>query len=326
MEMDVAPPLKRFLSLLGLLVVVAFTAAVYLLYAPEPALPEAAATTVTVDFGGRERRYIVFTPPNLHAGAGVLLAFHPSMSSATEMRQLVGIELERIADKDNLVVVYPRGYDGHFNGCSRTASYQAHKLRIDDVGFARSIVDELAKQQPIDRSRVYAIGLSNGGQMALRLALEAPDLVRGVAALSASLPAPENLDCTIAASPSRNVVLVAGTRDPINPYDGGEVTLFGFSSRGKVLSAQASAQWFADRLGLVTPTTTDLEKDRSGHEARQQDWLGTDAHVRLVTLVGTGHTVPQSRYRARRLLGATFESDALLESTLQLLTEDSPRG
>ena len=48
------------------------------------------------------------------------------------------------------------------------------------------------------------------------------------------------------------VLMVSGTADPIVPYAGGEVSLFGFSKRGRVLSAPASAEAFA-RLAAASP-------------------------------------------------------------------------
>jgi polyhydroxybutyrate depolymerase len=311
---------KRFISMFAVLIVVLSAAAVYLLYAPQPALPSKPAEAATVDVGGRQRRYLVVTPADLQDGASVLLVFHPSMSSGQGMRRLMGRLLEDIGQKENAVVVYPDGYEGHFNDCRREASFSARTLNIDDVGFSRRIVERLAAEKKINPERVYALGVSNGGFMVLRLALEAPDLVKGVVAIAANLPAPDNMDCNVASSPTRFIELVEGTRDPINPYEGGRVTLFGFGNRGNVLSAQDSAQWFVQRLGLTAAAPQTLETV-SGISARQQDWRSANGHVRLVTIEGGGHTIPQTGYRSRRILGATYQSDSVLESTWQLLAE-----
>src|SRR6516164_7281732 len=48
-------------------------------------------------------------------------------------------------------------------------------------------------------------------------------------------------------------MLINGTADPINPYRGGIVRLFGFASRGTVMSSIASAQNLAERNGIVSP-------------------------------------------------------------------------
>jgi polyhydroxybutyrate depolymerase len=303
---------------LTLVVATLGAAAMYFLYAPKPTAPAAPVETATLDIDGRPRHYAVFTPSRLQPGASVLVVFHPSQSNGIDMRRIVGAALERIAERDNVVVVYPDGWEGHFNDCRREASYSARKLNVDDVGFVRRIVDRLVEQQGIDPKRVHAIGYSNGGHMALRLALEAPHLVRGVVAIAANLPAADNMDCRIAPSLARFIGLVEGTRDPINPYGGGRVTLFGFGDRGKVLSAQASAEWFAEALGLVGGEPR-IFGQASGLSARQQDWISATGHVRLLTIGGGGHTVPQAGYRSQRILGRTYRDDAVLESAWQLL-------
>lgn len=314
--------LKRIVIGLAAVLALLGAMAAYFLYSPKPALPSGPIEALTLDIGGHQRHYLAFTPSRLQAGASVLVAFHPSLGSGEEMRRIVGNALERIAERDNVVVVYPDGYEGHFNDCRRVASFSARKLNMDDVGFTRRIIDRLVVERKINPEHVYAIGYSNGGHMALRLALETPEMVRGVAAIAANLPAPDNMDCKVAASPARFIELVEGTQDPINPYEGGPVTLFGFGNRGNVLSAQESAQWFARTLGLAAAETRTLQQ-APGVSAQQQDWVSSSGHVRLVTIQGGGHTVPQAGYRFPRILGATLQSDSVLESTWQLLTANT---
>lgn len=293
-------------------------AALYFLYAPKPALPAAPVANATVEVDGRLRHYAVFTPSRPRPGASVLVVFHPSQSSGQEMRRIVGGPLERMAERDNVMVVYPDGFEGHFNDCRREASYSARRLAVDDVGFTRRIVEELVAQDGVDPARVFALGYSNGGHMALRLALEDPVLVRGIVAIAANLAAPGNMDCRLAPLPARFIVLVEGTRDPINPYDGGRVTLFGFGNRGNVLSAQATAEWFGQALGL-TAGKPRLLGQASGLAVRERDWESASGRVRLLTIEGGGHTVPQAGYRFARILGPTCQDDAVLESAWQLL-------
>ncbi len=304
--------LAIFLGLLGVV-------AAYWLYAPKPPLPAGPIATRSLDIGGYSRHYSVFAPSSLQAGASVLLVFHPSQSHGEEMRRIVGSPLERMAEQDNVVVVYPDGYEGHFNDCRRVASYSARALDIDDVGFTRRIIEQLAAEKGINPERVYALGYSNGGHMALRLALEAPETVKGAVAIAANLPAPENMGCTVASSPARVIVFVEGTDDPINPYEGGPVTLFGFGNRGNVLSAEASAKWFVDALGLGAGEVRTLDPV-DGLSAQQQDWTSSSGQVRLITIEGGGHTIPQGDYRFPRLFGATYRSDAVLESGWRLLS------
>src|SRR5439155_7598 len=75
--------------------------------------------------------------------------------------------------------------------------YSANKLNIDDAGFLTGMVDKLITEIGVDPARVFATGISRGGHMAFRLALEAPSRFRAVATVSASVPTPENFKCTL---------------------------------------------------------------------------------------------------------------------------------
>lgn len=295
-------------------------AAIYFLYSPSPAVPSGEVERRKISLGGHERHYTVYTPPTANAGASILLAFHPSRSNGQQMRGYVGAIFERIAERENLIVVYPDGVEGHFNDCRRMASYSARTLNIDDVGFAKAIVGQLVKDRKANSYEVYAVGYSNGAQMALRLAMETRNFLKGLIAISANLPARENMDCQLAVGTTRSLVFVEGTEDPVNPYGGGQVTLFGFGNRGSVLSAQGTAEWFASARELVASESTSL-RERDGIVASQQDWSSPSGRVRLVTVKGGGHTVPQSNYRFPRILGQTYMGDEILDSAWKFIRE-----
>ena len=81
-----------------------------------------------------------------------------------------------------------------------------------------------------DPHRVYVIGFSNGGMMALRMMCEATEVFAAIAAIGASLPAEVAPGCKPAAATP--VLLMNGTADPFVPFEGGQVVLRG----GVVLS------------------------------------------------------------------------------------------
>ena len=60
--------------------------------------------------------------------------------------------------------------------------------------------------------------------MAFRSAMEAPDEIAAVAAVAASLPMPDASECPEHGRTSR-VMLINGTSDPINPYQGEIVSI-----------------------------------------------------------------------------------------------------
>jgi polyhydroxybutyrate depolymerase len=291
-------------------VAVAAGAAAYftLVYVPEPSVPQ---PTAKLDHGNllvgdRSRSFAYYAPEPLPPHSPLLIAFHGSGGNGETFRRQTGYGFDRLADAHGFVVVYPDGYEGHWNDCRKAAPFSARKLHIDDVGFVRALIEHFQSTLGIDRARVFATGHSNGGHMAYRLALEMPDGIRAVAPISANLPTPENLDCQ-ASGKSVPVLIMNGTRDPINPYSGGRVTLFGFGDRGNVCSSVDTATYFT-QLGAISASPF-KERLPGGSETlwvERSTW-GSPGTVEVVldTVHGGGHVVPQGVFRYPHILGLT---------------------
>ena len=312
-------PSFRFIAMVIVVCLLLVAVGVWFFYAPMPPAAAEPADSRSLTLGGRERSFAVVRPPDLQPNAPVLVVLHGSLMNGPQMCSMLGSGFERLARAHGAVVVYPTGVEGHFNDGRVTASYSARTLEIDDVGFIRAIVATLDTELQIDRQRVYAFGYSNGGHMAMRLATEAPDLVAGIVVANANVPTPDNMGWKLASGDAAPpVVLIEGTQDPINPYAGGRVTIFGFGNRGTVLSAPDSARWFAQRAGLTAEPVADTTQSLAGLDVQQQDW-GTPPRVRLVTLHGAGHTVAQPDYRFPRFLGATVLDDRILQAAWRMV-------
>jgi polyhydroxybutyrate depolymerase len=176
----------------------------------------------------------------------------------------------------------------------------------------------LQRDHGINPKRVFATGHSNGGHYAFRLALEQPEEVAGIAAISASLPTADNTVCQ-AAGKEIPVMIINGTSDPMNPYEGGKVAMWGLlASRGTVTSSEASAAYFAglggalaapqvERLPQVDPSDASWVERKTWRSAR-------GIEVVLLSVHGGGHVVPQPYCRYPRLMGhQTRNLDAPLE-------------
>ncbi|MEO8505593.1 MAG: prolyl oligopeptidase family serine peptidase, partial [Acidobacteriota bacterium] len=177
----------------------------------------------------------------------------------------------------------------------------------DDVGFLHALVDRLVADHNVDRTRVYVTGISNGGSMTLCLAFQTPDFARAYAAVVASVPAPENMAVTPKNQPV-SILFMNGTDDPINPWRGGDVVLWPvLKSRGTVLSAQASIDYFRKLAGLEgAPQVTKLPDRDPGDESTVVRSLWSAPGKRSVALYavqGGGHSVPHPAMHAWRLLG-----------------------
>lgn len=263
----------------------------------------------SLEHAGRTRTFSYYIPAHLAENPAVVFVLHGSNSDGTLARKMNGFTFDQLADRDGFVAVYPDGFAAHWNDCRVAAPYEANRLNIDDVGFLRAIARYFEEQSNADPARIFATGLSNGGQMALRLALEAPDLVRAVAVLGANMPVAENTDCKARGEPV-SFMLMNGTSDPMNPYDGGEVALYGvLGSRGHVLSSQATVQYWVDLAGYQAPPVTSRLSDVDPDDGSVIDvslWSEPGKKsVVLYRVENGGHSIPHPDLRYPRIIGPT---------------------
>ena len=296
----------------------------YFIYSPVPDEPvlSAAIQRQSIQTGGRTRTYPAYVPAKLPANPGLVLVLHGSKIDGNTIRKWTGYEFDEMADWHGFIVLYPDGYRNNWNDCRKDAPFEANKENVDDVGFLRALVERYERETGVDPTKVFAFGYSNGGQMAFRLAVEQPRFVTAIAAIAANVPVQAGNRCDWqGATPP--VMLVSNTADDIMPYGGGEVKLLG-TSYGRVLSAQASAEHFARRNGLMNSPVTGQPAGQAGASPlpiTQRTWSSAtpDQYGKPIvvwyTVTGGGHVVPQPRFRFPRVNGRTATNlDAPVEA------------
>jgi polyhydroxybutyrate depolymerase len=168
----------------------ALSGAVYAYYwhSPVPPVPplSAAIRRATIRAGGRERTYLAYLPAKLPPGSALVIVLHGSGMNSTKMREWTGYEFDRLVDQCRFVALYPDGYQHNWNDCRKNARFAAKKENVDDMSFIRALIGHFKTAHAIDAKRVYAFGYSNGGHMAFRLAMQAPDEIAAIAAVAAS--------------------------------------------------------------------------------------------------------------------------------------------
>jgi len=264
------------------------------------------SATVRVD--GLDREYYYHRPATVRRAApmSVVFALHGGAGKADKFADF--LNFDTFVTARNLLVVYPQGYERHWNDGRADTTITALQRGIDDIAFLRAVLGALAARFPVDRRWIYAAGISNGGMMILRLACEAADTFAAVAALSASFP--EWL--LPACRPARPipVLLMNGTADRMVPYAGGAVGPRP-RDRGRVRStADTVARWVALNGCLGAPQVLSLpdvdRRDRSTVTVERHLPCRRGTEVTLYRIEGGGHTWPGGpQYLPRFLVGPT---------------------
>ena len=149
------------------------------------ALPEGAAPGTTVALGlpvaGVTRTYRLHTPAVLAPGrpAPLVVVLHGANGNAARVE--TRYHWNPVADRDGFFVVYPQGSLDQWNA--------GLDSRVDDdVSYLTALLDHLENTFPIDRTRVYVAGMSNGAAMAYRIGCALSGRVAAIAPVEGSSP------------------------------------------------------------------------------------------------------------------------------------------
>src|SRR5688500_10666115 len=157
-----APAQKRAPALRTLV----FSIAAGTLLAAQPASAEMLRRTVVVD--DTPRNYLVFRPDRhsaLESGLPLVVVLHGGGTVADMI--LHYSRFNEVAARERFVVAYPYGVNRWWND-GRVIDGRG-ETDADDVGFIRALVTDVDTHvRPLDRSRLFATGISNGGFMSLR--------------------------------------------------------------------------------------------------------------------------------------------------------------
>lgn len=201
---------------------------VYWLSVKSPTKPalDGSFQTLSIDVNGLRRNYSLYVPARISQQAPLVIVLHGSKGDGQQARKVYSFLFDQLADEHGFIVVYPDGYERHWNGCRTDGPYAANRLAIDDVGFLQTLQQRIRKTYGLDSGKTLFTGLSNGGHMVLRMALERPDSAAVYVPVIANMPAATNMGCN-EAKESVAIAFMNGTLDPLNPYEGGEVALYG---------------------------------------------------------------------------------------------------
>jgi polyhydroxybutyrate depolymerase len=198
---------------------------------------------------GRERSYLLHVPST--AGSDKLLplviVLHGAGGNAADFAEET--QFAAAAEERHMLVVFPDGtgtepgklsWNAHF--CCGAAVAQ----KSDDIGFVIALIDRLATELPVDRTRIYATGMSNGGMFSYQLAAAHPERFAAIAPVSGTIGGTSrDGERFVIAAPDRPVpvMIIHGRKDPYVLFDGGSSALLNFPKRSNMAVADALAFW-----------------------------------------------------------------------------------
>jgi polyhydroxybutyrate depolymerase len=198
------PPLVRPIHV----VLAILASACQAVQAPEAAAPHfTPAGCSAIAVSGRSTT--MHLPSGRRGPRPLLLALHGLGGTGHDLE--VDSGLDAVADREGAIVAYPDALRRQWNQAPAVMGSTP-----DDTGFLEQLVDRLVAAGCADAQRVYAIGVSNGGGMAYRLACDAAERIAAIGLVSADYLGSDRC------SRSRPVPAIAfhGTADTRVPIDG----------------------------------------------------------------------------------------------------------
>jgi polyhydroxybutyrate depolymerase len=263
------------------------------------------AVTRTIVSSGQQREYLLYVPKSYDPAKPMplVIALHTAMSWPTSAMNIGQWNL--VADEQGFIVAFPAGTGRGPKSWEMTGSETPS--RMPDVIFVSQMIDKIEASYNIDKTRIYANGMSNGGGMAFVLSCTLSDRIAAVGMVSAGLDPDWNW-CT----DDRPVPVIAfhGTADPICPYNGGPSKLAGGSFPNV---PRFMEHWARRNQCQGIP----IESALAGNVTRMQYTDCADnSTVVLYTVKGEGHQWPGGKPAAAEFMIGPYS--ASIDATRQM--------
>lgn len=218
--------------------------------------------TVTLQSGGRARSYLIYVPSGYRAGQPIplVLVFHGGGGNAMGIARTTN--MHQLAEQYTFIVVYPNGtatqrsYRQSWNAGSSPPQGYAEEQNVDDVGFVKTILQQVKQSYAIDPNRVYATGLSKGAMLTYRLACELSDQFAAIAPVAGTLT-------YNSCRPTRSIAIlhIHGSNDQNVPLEGGGRTPFSARNANYPSPLQGLNRWRQQNHCAASPTQTAVTAD-----------------------------------------------------------------
>jgi polyhydroxybutyrate depolymerase len=173
--------------------------------------------TITIE-GMQPRTYSLNVPTKYSAATAtpLLLALHSRTSSFKTIFE--DSKILSWAESMNFIVAGLNGsiHDGISSWNAGTCCTNATTYEENDLLFASTVIDFVSSKYTVDKSRIWAMGHSNGGMMSYRLACDLSDKITAIAVVTGA-----QTDPTCSPTKPVSIIQIHGNLDTTVPFHGG---------------------------------------------------------------------------------------------------------
>jgi polyhydroxybutyrate depolymerase len=211
---------------------------------------------------GYYRSFHFNKPSANNTNASLIFVLHGSGGNGNETMRGAA-KLRALAESEHVLLVFPDGYKKNWNECRKMAPAAANVENIDENTFFSKMIDYCVMNYKINPAKVFVVGTSGGGHMAYTLAMTMPEKIKAITAIIANIPVPTNMDCIEKKMPMP-VMIINGTNDPTNPYNGG----ISAKNKGLVRSTDETLHYWATLNGYKGEPTMESLPDTDSKDGK----------------------------------------------------------
>jgi polyhydroxybutyrate depolymerase len=260
----------------------------------------AAAEPMQLTVGGQARTFLLRRP----AGEGphpTIIVLHRGGGGADEEVRLSGLAQQ--GPQQGFVAVFPEARGGYWNFFpqGKENGFYVRYFRpiggvSDDVAFLKTIVTDLVRDGISDPKRVFLVGRSVGGAMALRLICVDAGSFAAIGLLTTAMPEVTGGEC----QPAKPVpvIIINGTLDRVLPYKGERR-----GPRDILWSTERLVAFFRRLNGCAGAEQKSILASQHAEKVVTERSSGcSGGPVILHSIVGGGHDIPADLSAAQMLL------------------------
>jgi len=246
--------------------------------------------TLTFNFDGLQREYLLYLPNNLVNDASLVFVLHGYSGNALDIMEYS--EMNEVADENGFAVCYPQGTADQYDNFFFNVGYEfQNNPTVDDVGFIVALAEYLQETYQLSTINTFSTGMSNGGDMSYMLACEASSTFRAIAPVAGMIL----YDIYNSCNPDTPVPVFEthGTQDNVTYYDGDPYNEDGW---GAYLDIPSTIDYFVNQNNLTDVSFSELPNlnpnDGSIIESYIYSSPNSNNEVWLYKVIGGGHDWP----------------------------------